>query len=168
MITYLEGDVCSPQKETGLRVIAQVVNDIGVMGAGVAKAIYTKWPVVKEQYLKWSKLEDNFDCGNIQIVPVEKDIYVCNMIGQNGIKGPDNPTPINYSNLTDCLRELNLWIENYQSGRFYMGSNFKDPEVSIHIPFIGAGLAGGDWDKIEDLIEHNWDEQEVYVYKFKG
>ena len=59
-------------------------------------------------------------------------------------------------------------IENYQSVRFYMGSNFKDPEVSIHIPFIGAGLAGGDWDKIEDLIEHNWDEQEVYVYKFKG
>jgi cell division GTPase FtsZ len=32
---------------------------------------------------------------------------------------------------------------------------------------IGAGLAGGDWNKIESIIKEEIKDVDIYIYKFK-
>ena len=49
MIEYIKGDI----RDTDCKVIAHGVNCQGVMGSGVAKALYEKWPEVKKSYLKY-------------------------------------------------------------------------------------------------------------------
>ena len=36
-------------------ILLQQVNCQNAMGSGVAKAIYTRWPIVKEEYHKFAK-----------------------------------------------------------------------------------------------------------------
>lgn len=165
MITYLKGDATEPQGE-GLKIIAHCCNDIsgGVWGAGFTSALDRKWSHIREQYVKWSKNEDWFKGGMIQIVPAEKNIYICNMIGQHGIVGPKNPKPVNYEWLFEGMNQLNNWITNYRALKFHMGPDFLAPKISIHCPRFGAGLAKGDWNTIELLIKVSWSLQYVYIY----
>lgn len=69
-----------------------------------------------------------------------KDLYVVNSYtqyhwGKNRKGGIKNP--IDYEALTLCMRKIN--------------SQFKEKHIGL--PKIGAGLAGGDWNKIERIIE---------------
>jgi len=58
MIKYVNGDVSEPIGE-GRKLIIQCVNNLGIMGAGVARAIMIKWPIVRQRYIAWS-LERNY------------------------------------------------------------------------------------------------------------
>lgn len=59
-IEYIVGDVRSQPFKTKRRFIPHVCNDEGRMGAGVAKALYTKWPtvIVDEVMLPLIKAEE--------------------------------------------------------------------------------------------------------------
>lgn len=159
------GDVTNPQVEDGVRIIAHCCNDLGIMGAGVAAAIAHKWPQVREQYVKWSKHETMFTGGMLQIVPVDKTLFVANIIGQHGVVGPNNPKPINYEWLFRGMERLASWIQNFRSVKICMGSSFELTKVTLHVPLIGAGLAQGNWELIETLMDIAWAMQEVYIYR---
>ena len=49
-LIYRNGDVTNP-KGLGNKIIIQLCNNIGVMGAGVALCIANKYPVVKKNYI---------------------------------------------------------------------------------------------------------------------
>ncbi len=80
-----------------------------------------------------------FDLGAVQLVAINDNLLVANMIAQRGIRGTSEGPPIRYDALRDCLRELSAHAHRL--------------EASVHMPRIGCGLAGGQWDEIEPIIE---------------
>ena len=142
ILKYVKGDVCNP-RGGGHRIVVQINNDIGAYGAGVSGAIAKRWPKVEQEYRKWYRSQNNFKGGEIQIVDVQTDIAVANMIAQHGIKtAGEGLPPIRYDQLRDCMNKV--------------GEQACETNSSIHGPRFGAGLAGGDWNQIEQLIKELW------------
>ena len=171
------GDVTNPQmtNDNELAIIPHCCNNgrkgdgIGVMGAGVAKALRNKWPLVFEVY---KKMEDASRDGlknrlgeNCNAV-VEDNIVVVNMIGQDGVRSETNTTPVNYWALQKC-REA---IRTNLIPPLGIHLNYKHLEPVIHTCKFGSDLAGGNWDFILELIREQWLEYgiDVVIYEFEG
>ncbi|NUT90575.1 MAG: macro domain-containing protein [Saccharothrix sp.] len=139
-ILYLAGDATSPQAK-GPKLIAHVCNDRGGWGKGFVLAVSRRWPEPEAAYRRWhrERARNDFGLGAVQVVQVKPDTWVANMIGQHGTKtsrsaGP----PVRYEALRECLRAL--------------AEHAARLGASVHMPRIGAGLAGGRWERIEPLV----------------
>lgn len=139
-ISVESGDalVTDPTKKT---IIAHVVNNRGLWGAGFVLAISKKWKEPARMYKNLCKKidADILAAGTAQFIDVENNITVCNMFAMKGVAGPDNPQPLSYNSLMTCLRALRLKAE-------------RDGYEVIQMPKIGAGLARGNWKTIKKLI----------------
>lgn len=146
-IQYVKGDATEPQGE-GNKIIVHVCNDIGAWGAGFVLAISKKWYAPEMAYRR----NKNRKIGSVDFIRVENDIIVANMIAQNGVGRDDkgNP-PINYAALRIALNKANQHA--WETGS------------TIHMPRIGCGLAGGDWNVVEKIIK-NVMTVPVTVYDF--
>lgn len=134
MIKYVKGDATEPIGD-GNKIIAHICNTEGKWGRGFVLAVSKRWKEPEIEYRKMS----NRSLGNVQFVKVGDNIIVANMIAQKGILSNDNKIPISYGALRICLAEVN--DRAYKSG------------ASIHAPMFGAGLSGGDWKIIEQIIK---------------
>ncbi len=154
-IEYLKGDATVPQSK-GNKIIAHICNNIGGWGKGFVLAISKRWPEPEASYRLWhrERNKNDFELGAVKLVEVEKYIWVCNMISQQGIKTGSNGPPIRYETLKDCLSSLAV--------------EAKEKQASVHMPRIGCGLAGGKWDKVEVIIQSTLIENAipVYIYDF--
>ncbi|MFC7348652.1 macro domain-containing protein [Chryseobacterium zhengzhouense] len=154
-ITYLKGDATNPQIE-GNKIIAHICNDIGGWGKGFVLAISKRWKKPEADYRNWFQNVESFKLGEIQIVQVEDNLWVCNMIGQHKtITNSKGIPPIRYEAVEQCLNKLS--------------DKALKLNASIHMPRIGCGLAGGKWEEIEPIIERTLlkNNVEVYVYDFE-
>jgi O-acetyl-ADP-ribose deacetylase (regulator of RNase III) len=155
-ITYIKGDATVPQA-TGNKLVAHICNDLGAWGKGFVLAVSARWSEPEKRYREWhqDRANNNFELGALQLVQVEKDIWIANMIGQHGIKKSSKGPPIRYDALDDCLSQL--------------ASAALEREASVHMPRIGCGLAGGKWDCVEPLIAKQLCKRgiAVYVYDFE-
>ena len=141
-------------------IIPHVVNNLGVMGAGVALALKNKWPEVEEEYLALKDIR-GLDLGEICWANVGKRTIVVNMIAQDGLRSNENTRPLKYSALIDCMRHV------YYRISYLLGvSNTKRV---IHAPKFGSELAGGKWEFIEELIKEIWIDNnvDVVIYELK-
>lgn len=148
MITkYIIGDIT----ETELKYIAHGVNCQNKMGSGVAKALYSKFPKVKEVYHEYFKCFDDVQVGEwCFAVQDGKEIY--NLFTQE-YYGYDGKRYVNYAAIVECFKSLK------ESGKF---------DGPIAIPKIGCGLAGGDWNIVEQLINDTvGDDLEIWVYELE-
>lgn len=148
-ITYVTGDATKPKRNGDTPIIIpHIVNDIGAWGKGFVLALSKRWPQPETAYRNWYKNGSTYDSfgrkapfklGQVQFVDVGSGITVANIVGQRGIgTAMDGVPPIRY----DALRE-GLETVGYEAP--YMGAE-------VHMPPIGTGLAGGDWPRIEKLI----------------
>jgi O-acetyl-ADP-ribose deacetylase (regulator of RNase III) len=145
MITYVKGDATSPQGD-GNRIIAHVCNDQGGWGAGFVLALSARDKTPEEMYREWPDGRYSavpFALGKVQVCPFTDDpgLYVANMIAQRGYSKPGHPA-LSYAYLTTCLIKLQKIAAAMR------------PQATVHMPRIGCGLAGGDWNKVSLLIEH--------------
>ena len=167
-ITYKVGDVRSPEEKAPF-VIPHCVNDAvgGIMGSGVARALFEKWDDVKGAYHMWAEgtfgLDLGFDdyisgpyrLGEVQILEVESvdpdKIYVANMVGQRDVCDFHGIPPVRYEAIRDCLLNLRTWLDK------------KKTIKNICAPKFCSDLAGGDWSIVEGIIKtvfektnYNW------------
>lgn len=148
-------------KENGSSVIIpHVCNNINLFGAGFAKAVADKYPIVKENF---HMLSTQAKLGYTQFVEAKKEntyghrIIVANMIAQNGIKSSKNPRPLNYAALVYCMNNVKSYIKEFQRS--------QGNPIEIHCAKFGSGLAGGDWKFISELIQDLWYESKnIYIY----
>ena len=156
-ITYLKGDATLPQA-SGVKIIAQVNNDIGKWGKGFVMAVSRRWPQTREQYLRWynNRAKNDFELGAVQFLQVEKYTWLANMVGQHGIKTGSKGPPIRYEAVEKCLEKV--------------AQKAIQLKASVHMPRIGSGLAGGNFKVIEEIITKTLCDKgvEVYVYDFNG
>ena len=157
MINYIVGDATEPVVKPAL--IVHCCNDIGAWGKGFVMALSKKNRLPEMEYKNWYKYRwrmhldkdpDNyFELGNVQCVYFNDDCDVCNILGQEGIYFKNGVAPIRY----DALRLGLLKANRYA----------VDNEETIHMPRIGCGLAGGTWDKVEEIIKSTI-RVDTYVY----
>jgi hypothetical protein len=133
LITYVKGDATYPAGP-GTKVICHVVNDIFRWGRGFVLALSKRW---SEPEAAYRAAAGKMVLGQIQSVRVAHDIIVVNMMAQHGVEVVDGVPPIRYTALEQCLNKLaDMWHPGY----------------SLHTCKFGAGLAGGNWQVIEQMI----------------
>jgi len=152
MIHYLKGDATKPQRNPAM--ILSIVNDVGLYGAGFTASLDKRWPIVGDEYRRLMNSKSPPALGDIASVKVRNGIVVINMWAQHGVGR--NKQRVDYVALEQCLENVARYIR-----KTYLG-------YSIHIPRIGCGLGGGDWDVVETLIDTAfYDICDVFVYTFK-
>ncbi|MEV0717022.1 macro domain-containing protein [Asanoa sp. NPDC050611] len=136
-IEYVTGDATQPQG-AGPKIIVHVCNDVGGWGRGFVVALSRRWPEPERAYRAWHRDRTGFALGATQFVEVEPDLWVANLIGQHGLRRSGGTPPIRY----DAVR----------AGLAEVAAKAADLGASVHMPRIGAGLAGGRWPEIEQII----------------
>jgi O-acetyl-ADP-ribose deacetylase (regulator of RNase III) len=120
-------------------IIVHGCNNRGVMGSGIAKQIRAKWPDAYHLYSTFIAT-GNYDTeGKVVFynVPASR-IIIANGITQNGY-GNDGQKYVSYKAVAEVFVEVAIMAETCGH--------------EVHYPMIGAGLGGGDWAIISDVIE---------------
>lgn len=162
MIRHVRGNLL----ETNDTFIAHGCNAHGVMGAGVAAAIRAQWPEVYKTY---------------RDTMIDK-----NWIGNTSALGEIIPAPINSQIppahvVLNCITQVNFGagtkLVSYDAvdksmeriaSEFKNDTNFGYSDIlgGISMPKIGAGLGGGQWGVIEEIIKHHLNGISVTVWSF--
>jgi hypothetical protein len=169
----LDGDATKPQllSPDEIVVIPHCCNNIGAWGAGFVLALnkaFGNGPY--QEYKKMEKesphgLQNRLGENCVCDINKEGNIYVVNMVAQDGIRGPNNPRPIKYWALLRCMQQVLTYIGVVSS----VESALREARpVVIHCPKFGSDLAGGNWSTIKDLIIETWVDRgiDVVVYNY--
>ncbi len=149
MIEYIKGNVFN----TDCDVIAHGCNAQGVMGLGVAKQVKKFYPDAFQVYRDYCLLNNrDLSIMGTVIWSVEKNIIIANCITQYNY-GYDSKRYLDY----DALRKSMAHIEAKAKIQ-----GFK----SVAMPKIGAGLGGGDWNTIAQIINTEIQDLKVKVYEW--
>lgn len=141
-IEYLVGDAMQP-RGTDKKVIAHIVNDRAAKwgGRGFASEVAKKWSFIQEEFQDWVDQDrTNLTLGNVHSAEIDADLSIVHMVAQRGFGQSGSPR-IRYAALGDALGQLRE-IAYSQS-------------ASVHMPRIGTGQAGGNWELIRDLIDEH-------------
>lgn len=172
MIHYVKGDATRPEVNcpNGISIIVHCCNDIGAWGAGFVLALSKRWKKPEYAYREKYKM---MQLGDIQLVNVEPNIIVCNLIGQHGIRS--NSKRFEFENgmmvmknttLVQNQNNIPLRYDALELGFRKLRQRIKDRnDVTIHMPKIGCGLAGGDWRRVGSIVERVFDGIDVFVYE---
>lgn len=154
-IHYITGDAVYPEGD-GLKIIVHVCNNRGGWGKGFVLALSDRWKRPELAYREW--YERNGDTkfrrmmGAMQFVPVTNDISVANVIGQDGLRAKEGKPPVRYEAISKGLGFVAAYAKNN-----------PEKEVSVHMPRIGCGLAGGRWEEIEPLLIQHFAEAGIPI-----
>lgn len=151
-IYTVKGDATEPRGE-GNKIIVQIVNTNAGLGMGFGKAMSTKYPESKEAVDNWKKNKKSFRLGDSQLLKLADDIWVCQILAQDGLHPKNGQIPLKYESL---YKGISMLLEHA-----------KALDATVHMPMIGTGQAMGDWDIIQsiisqELIQNNIDVS-VYV-----
>jgi len=154
-IEYVKGSVVDAAES----IIAQGCNAQGVMGSGVAKAIRDRWPEVFPRYRVFideirAAGRNPLGCTNFANVdPYGDDKMIVNMITQE-FYGRDGKQYVDYDAVRKCMNLLNRRV-----------GMFSTSPHRVAMPKIGAGLGGGDWEVISQIIEEESTNFQPVVYE---
>src|SRR5256712_3771082 len=138
-IVEVRGDATRP-RGSGPKVIAHVVNDrTPNWGAGVSVSLKKKWPVAQEDFIRWTEEKrSNLVLGNTHETQLSEGLTAYHMVAQQGYGASPKPR-IRYVALKTCLDKL----AEYALGK----------AATVHMPRIGTGHAGGQWNIVRELID---------------
>lgn len=145
---YIESDLLT----TTAPLIVHGCNAQGVMGSGVAKAIRDKYPKAFTDYEKvcndyiHKKYPDgsNKILSNLIVSPQPDEKLIVNAITQE-YYGRDKKRYVSYDAIDTVMKNLFTYCWRNQINH-------------IAMPKIGAGLGGGNWDVIEQIILTHFSE----------
>lgn len=151
----IKGDLLKLGKEGKFDVIVHGCNCQGDMGAGIAAQIKKQFPQAAQ-----IDLPDAMP-GTIAHVRV-KDLVIVNAYTQIHYDGKPHPTYGIVQNKIERVNdtELNRY-EFIRSAMHQIKISFGGKKIGV--PMIGAGLAGGDWNVIEKIIEEELGEDVTVV-----
>jgi O-acetyl-ADP-ribose deacetylase (regulator of RNase III) len=149
---YVKGNLLDMAENGDFHVIVHGCNIHHTFGSGIAKQIRERYPQAYEVDLL-SNLSDPrklgmYTAAEIYVRDAEGDaistfviinLYTQATFGKTGVH-------VDYDAIARGFYALDLALKNSY------GANH---ELRIGIPKIGAGLGGGDWDKIVSIIEEN-------------
>ena len=144
-IDYIKGDLFS----TPIKTIAHGCNAQGVMGAGVARIIRERYPEAYQEYKEIHERE-GLVLGTL-VAAGSKGKVIINAITQN-LYGKTGDRFASYDAIDSCFHLINL-------------SMALEEQTHVAMPMIGAGLGGGKWEVIAEIIEHRCRYVRPVVYQ---
>lgn len=153
-ISYVTGDATEPPDSDRPGMIVHVVNDGSRAWGrfGFAGQLATKYPRNASAFRNWTLARpDNLRLGNAHILECGDRLSIASVVAQEGF-GPSDTPRLRYSGLRDGLKAVRE--EAIRAG------------AAVHMPRIGTGQAGGQWELVaevvdEELCVHGVD---VFVY----
>jgi hypothetical protein len=148
----------------GTVIIPHVCNNVNAYGAGFALDVANKYPNAKANF---HLLGNQAKLGHTQFVIAQENkqykhkVIIANMIAQNGLKNFKNPRPLNYVSLVACMSQIKSYIHSLQK------NDDTYTNIEIHAPKFGSGLAGGNWNFIEHIIEDLWTNIPTFIYELR-
>lgn len=139
-ITYVTGDATEPIGSDP-KILVHVCNDRGRWGKGFVVAISKRWKEPEAAFRRWYSEggADPFELGQVLIVAVADELWVANLVGQEGMGAKAGVPPVRYEAIARGLERVAEFAQQHGA--------------SVHMPRIGCGLAGGKWEEIEPVIE---------------
>lgn len=169
MYQEIEGDLIALALMGNFNVIAHGCNCFCRMESGIARqmvthfgcdnfylenpqytGVYNKLGQIDFEYLHYSNWDKKFEKYPDEGDTILYSMYVVNAYtqykyGKNHADGVENP--FDYEAFTICMRKINLQFSGSRIG----------------LPKIGAGLAGGDWERIKPIIQRELKDCHVTV-----
>ena len=163
----IDGDLITLAKAGTFDVIAHGCNCHSTMGAGIAPQMarafgcdrfvmerigsdVNKLGNIDYQTFVLTKLTaDDIKNGNFKPELTVVNAYTQFNYGRNHADG--DAKPLSYEALTLCMKKINV---------LFAGKH-------IGLPKIGAGLAGGDWERIKFIIQRELQDCQVTVVNYK-
>ena len=144
MITLKKGNLITAALNNEFEVIVHGCNCFNTMGSGIAKQIKENF---KEAYIADQKTKkgDVLKLGTCSYA-FDRGIYVINAYTQ--YRYGNNQRYVEYSAVLNCMK----WISDHFNALYKIG-----------MPKIGSGLAGGDWNIIQDIIEEILSDRDVTI-----
>jgi O-acetyl-ADP-ribose deacetylase (regulator of RNase III) len=171
----IEGNLLELAKEGKFDVIVQGCNCFNIMGAGIALQIAEQFP---EAYLADQKTNkgDYRKLGSFSFATIggfTRPFIIVNAYTQfkPGVGPYDENVAVDYNALEVCFRTINHEFGvRYKSKDIPILERVSHLAEPLHIayPQIGAGLAGGDWDHIETLIDRSLTDVDHTLVTFSG
>lgn len=159
MVVYKNGDLL----QSDCKIICHQVNCRGVMGAGIAKVIRTKYPHAYDVFQTSYRAGSNV-LGEIDVVYIAEDKrFIINMYAQYDYR-PKGKVHTDYEAFASCVRKLKTEVSDYKK--------FHPETGRLNIGFpshIGCGLAGGNWETVKAILEREFcgDEWNVEIWQLK-
>jgi O-acetyl-ADP-ribose deacetylase (regulator of RNase III) len=137
-------------------------NAQGSMGSGVAKVLMDRYPEVRERYLdlyEYHRLGRVPFLGTVHKVRTSGRHIIWNAITQE-FYGDDGKRYVSYAAVEEALTALNeaLRFDAEAVGRVQ----------GVAMPLLGAGLAGGHWPTIAEIVQRVSTHFEPVVYTLDG
>ena len=162
MFCNMIGDVIAAFKTNEIDILAHGVNCSKGFGSGIAGQIAQQFPEVQDIFF-----EHDFTLGDIQPVKISEGNetsvenvfiggkWIINCATQqyygNDPASQPNGMYCSYDAIEKCMRSIN--------------DAFKDKVIGI--PFIGAGLAGGEWKYIKAIISNVFADSTNTIVAYK-
>jgi hypothetical protein len=141
--------------------LPHIANDAGIWGKGFTQVLDQHWPEIGKRFKAWTETIKSTELEPLGEVCFDfvqgSEVLVLSMVAQHKVFSAYNLKPIRYAAL---IRSMERVVE--------IGKGISCTE--IHCPKFGAGLARGNWDFIQELIQEIWVDQnfDVTVYNFGG
>ena len=138
-IRYAHGSALDPRGNDN-RLVCQMVNDKArKWGGGIARRAGQKFPQAEQEFADWIVQKPLTErLGKVHISSSFNGITIASLVAQAGF-GKSNLPRIRYGALEKCLRSVADFA--------------REGNLSIHMPRIGTGAAGGTWEAIVEIID---------------
>lgn len=140
MIKEIKGDLLVQERG----ILCHQTNYMGVMGGGIAAAIWDKLldDQCRYNYVNFCRKCGETALGYAQFLYVKEDLIVANCYSQNGFSEMDADGSItNY----EAMRECFIKVRDFA---------LQQDLPFVYIPYgMGCGIAGGKWDRVRSIIE---------------
>jgi len=145
MVNLVQGDLFKSDAD----ILAHGCNCRGGFGSGVAGIMAKRFPKARAYYLEKFE-EEGWNLGDVQFVVVYGGRYIANCATQDAYY-PRGVCHADYDAIRKSMETVKKFAE-------------ENGKLTIAIPKIGAGLAGGDWNKILLILEEVFNDYDVTVY----
>lgn len=148
-MTIIRDDILSKLDPNTKTVILHGCNCFCTMGAGIAKYLKQKYPLIYSVD-KGTKYGDRKKLGTFSIAGIHNNLHILNCYTQFDYRrSASGKPPVNYSAIESCLKHVLTLYDGWE----------------IRTPKIGCGLAGGDWAVVEPLFNDILKNQNLKVYE---
>ncbi|WP_210335067.1 ImmA/IrrE family metallo-endopeptidase [Mesorhizobium mediterraneum] len=148
---FIHGNILAPRPLPPI-VVCQLVNDRATRwGGGVAKQMAKRHPNAEAEFGEWIKsVPRSARLGKVHYATTAEGTTLASLVAQEGY-GPGG-AHIRYHALARCLANID---------KFVFARN-----ASVHMPRLGTGGAGAEWEIVESLIRQHFEglAKGVWIY----
>lgn len=146
MIIIKNGDLLKCKED----IIVHQCNVNGIMGGGVAKQIAEKYTMAEREYIKiCQEYENKYENlkGKVDLT-LENGKYIASIFSQD--------------------KEFNTDYEAMRQALELVRGFAEQENLSVALPFgIGCGIANGEWELVQDIINEVFKDYSVSLYKLE-